>query len=144
MTTSRLQRPPSLLIGDDDSSVRECVAELVTPLGCRVHLAATGSESLRILLGTPIDLSILDIHMPDMTGMEVFERYVRGPFIAGPDRAPAPPQPRRLAAIFMSSEATPAIRSFCKSTGSWFLDKPFAPADMRLAIERLLTERFRS
>jgi CheY-like chemotaxis protein len=145
MSTAPRNRQLSLLIGDDDSSVRECVAELVTPMGCQVHLAATGGESLRILLGTPIDLSILDIHMPDMTGMEVFERYVRGPFIAGPDRAPAPPQPRRLAAIFMSSEATPEIRSFCESTGSWFLDKPFTPGDMRLAIERLLlTERFRS
>jgi len=144
MSTLPRHRPLSLLIGDDDSSVRACVAELVSPMGCRVHLAATGGESLRILLNTRIDLSILDIHMPDMTGMEVFERYVRGPFIAGPDRAPAPPQPRRLPTIFMSSEATPAIRSFCQSTGSWFLDKPFAPDDMRLAIERLLAGGSRS
>ena len=69
---------------------------------------------------------------------------MRGPFIAAPDRLPAPPAERRMRAIFMSADATPQIRSWCESTGSWFLDKPFAPDDMRSAIERLLTDRFRS
>ena len=131
-------RPYTLLIGDDDSSVRQCVADLVSGRGFRIFTAGTGAESLQILLRARIDLTILDVHMPDMTGIEVFERYVRGPFIAAPDSAPAPPTQRRLPAIFMSADATPEIRSWCETTGSWFLDKPFEPDAMRAAIDALL------
>ena len=137
----RFKRQLSVLIGDDDSSVRQCVVELIADRGFRVFTASTGAESLQILVRAPIDLSILDVHMPDMTGIEVFERYVRGPFIAAPDSAPAPPSQRQLPAIFMSADATPEIRSWCAATGSWFLDKPFAPDDMRAAIDRLLADR---
>lgn len=131
----------TLLVGDDDALVRECVAEIVRALGLGVVQARSGEESLQILLRERIDLSILDVHLGDMTGIEVFERYVRGPFIAAPAAAPTPPAPRRLRAIFMSSEPTPEVRSFCESTGSWFLDKPFEPEAMRGAIRALLPGR---
>jgi CheY-like chemotaxis protein len=131
-------RRHTLLVGDDDALVRECVAEIVRALGLDVVTAASGEESLGVLLRETIDLSILDVNLGDISGIEVFERYVRGPFIAAPRAAPRPPAPRRLAAIFMSSEATPQVRSFCETTGSWFLDKPFEPEDMRAAIRALL------
>src|SRR5262245_43225897 len=134
------RQPVTLLVGDDDALVRECVAEIVRTLGFEAVLARSGEESLAILLRQTIDLSILDVNLGDMTGIEVFERYVRGPFIAAP-RALQVPVPRRLPAIFMSSEPTPEVRSFCEATGSWFLDKPFVPDDMRGAIRALLPGR---
>jgi CheY-like chemotaxis protein len=134
------RQPVTLLVGDDDALVRECVAEIVRTLGFEAVLARSGEESLAILLRQTIDLSILDVNLGDMTGIEVFERYVRGPFIAAP-RALQVPVPRRLPAIFMSSEPTAEVRSFCEATGSWFLDKPFVPDDMRGAIRALLPGR---
>jgi len=134
------RQPVTLLVGDDDALVRECVGEIVRTLGFEAVLARSGEESLAILLRQTIDLSILDVNLGDMTGIEVFERYVRGPFIAAP-RALQVPVPRRLPAIFMSSEPTPEVRSFCEATGSWFLDKPFVPDDMRGAIRALLPGR---
>lgn len=131
----------TLLVGDDDALVRECVAEIVRALGLGVVLARSGGESLHILLRERIDLSILDVNLGDMTGIEVFERYVRGPFIATAAGAALPPAPRRLPAIFMSSEPTPEVRHFCETTGSWFLDKPFEPEAMRTAIRALLPGR---
>jgi CheY-like chemotaxis protein len=134
-------RQITLLIGDDDSCVRECVAEVVGNRGFRVLLAGSGSESLRLLLSCPVDLTILDVHMPDMTGIEVFERFVRGPFIAASDRAPAPPTERRLDAIFMSADATPDVRDWCERSGKRLLGKPFDPDDMRAAIDAVLSGR---
>jgi CheY-like chemotaxis protein len=131
----------TLLIGDDDSAVRECVAELVVGRGFHVLLASSGSESLHLLLSRAVDLTILDVHMPDMTGIEVFERFVRGPFIAASDRAPAPPAERRLDAIFMSADATPDVRSWCERSGKRLLGKPFDPDDMRAAIDAVLSGR---
>ncbi|MGQ0552822.1 MAG: response regulator [Planctomycetota bacterium] len=131
-----------VLVGDDDAAVRGCVAELVGSLGLRVVTAGTGTESLHILLSQPVALTILDIHLPDMTGRDVFERYARGPFIAGasadaaaaPHRLPA----RRVEAIFMSADATPDIRTWVTGIGSRLFDKPFDPADLRAEILRLL------
>ena len=129
---------PTLLVGDDDVVVRDTVAELVASLGLRVVTASCGAESLQILVRMPIAVSILDIDMGDMTGIEVFERYVRGPFVAGPGGAPAPPAARRLSAIFMSAEARPEVVRWCETTGSRFLHKPFGPELMRRAIRDAL------
>ncbi|MHC5212506.1 MAG: response regulator [Planctomycetota bacterium] len=131
----------SLLIGDDDTAVRECVADLVSERGFEIFMAATGSESLQILVSRSIDLTILDVHMPDLTGIEVFERFVRGAFIAGPQGAPVAPEGRRLDAIFMSADATPEIRGWCRTRGRRLLDKPFEPDAMRAAIDAVLTGR---
>jgi CheY-like chemotaxis protein len=139
--SNRLPRQITLLIGDDDSCVRECVAEIVGGRGFQVLLAPNGTESLRLLLSCRVDLTILDVHMPDMTGIEVFERFVRGPFIAGSVGAPAAPAERRLDAIFMSADATPDVRSWCERTGKPLLGKPFDPDDMRAAIDAVLSGR---
>jgi CheY-like chemotaxis protein len=131
----------SLLIGDDDSAVRECVADLVAGRGFEIFMACNGSQSLSILLQQRIDVSILDVHMPDMTGLEVFERYVRGAFIAPPRAAPRRAHHRRLDVIFMSADATPEIRHWCARSGTDLLDKPFEPDAMRAAIDRLIASR---
>jgi CheY-like chemotaxis protein len=138
---SRLDIQPTLLIGDDDSAMRECVVELVSGRGFRILTADCGERSLQILLAEQVDLTILDIHMPDMTGMAVFERYVRGPFIAAPEGPAQHAGARRLDAIFMSADATPEIRTWCESVGSRLLNKPFEPDAMRAAIDAVLGGR---
>jgi CheY-like chemotaxis protein len=138
---SRLDTMPTLLIGDDDTAVRECVVELIGDRGFRIFTADCGERSLQILLSEQVDLTILDIHMPDMTGMDVFERYVRGPFIAAPGGPAEHAGARRLNAIFMSADATPEIRRWCEGVGSRLLDKPFAPDAMRAAIDAVLSGR---
>ena len=132
------QRQLSVLVGDDDAAVLACVVELLTGEGFRVLQARSGRESLHILLSMPIDLSILDVHMPDMTGLEVMERYLAGPLIAAPSAAPARAVARRVPAIFMSGEVSPEIRTRCDTFGWRLLDKPFAPDDMRAAVNRVL------
>lgn len=131
-------RQLSVLVGDDDEAVLACVVELLVAEGFEVHPAHCGRESLHILLSMPIDLSILDVHMPDMTGIEVMERYLAGPLIAAPSTAPKRERARRVPAIFMSGEATDEIRTRCDRGGWGLLDKPFAPADMRGAVRRVL------
>lgn len=137
------RRQISVLISDDDLAVLETVVELVRGLGAgervfEIHRARRGSEALRILLSTTIDLSILDIHMPDMTGLEVIRRHRIGPLVAAPRQAPARTTRRAVPAIFMSGEATPEIRAEAGDLGSPLLDKPLVPDDMRAAVNRVL------
>ncbi len=140
MHPSRNTRALSVLVGDDDSAIRESVAEVLVALNLEVHTAPSGSSSLQILLKERIDFSILDVEMPDMTGLQVIERYASGPWIAGAGTPPERMAPRRMPTIFMSGNPAEEIRSACETLGSTFLNKPFAARDMRSAVSRILSE----
>jgi CheY-like chemotaxis protein len=133
-------RALSVLVGDDDGAVRECVTEVLVALKFEVFAANSGGSALQILVNEAIDFSILDVEMPDMTGLQVIERYASGPWITAADRPPERVAPRRMPTIFMSGNPALEVRSACESLGNSFLDKPFAAQDMRAAVDRILEE----
>jgi DNA-binding NtrC family response regulator len=64
----------TILIVDDDSALREGLAETLTDLGHAVRTASTGREALATL-STDIDAVLLDLRMPGGTdGIEVLRR----------------------------------------------------------------------
>ena len=136
----------SVLVSDDDRSVLEAVVELLgaidLEMGLQIHRAHNGREALSILLACPIDLSILDVHMPDMTGLEVMRRYLAGPLLAAPGGVAARVARPRLPAIFMSGEADDEIRAEVDALGLLLVDKPFHPDVMRAEVRRALFDRF--
>ncbi|MEL6780803.1 MAG: response regulator [Pseudomonadota bacterium] len=59
----------------DDNRINRRVARLfLEPLGLTVTEAANGEEALAMLSERPVDLVLLDIHMPIMDGPETFRR----------------------------------------------------------------------
>jgi len=134
----RHTRSLNVLVGDDDGAVRDAVVAILAGRELRVHTAATGSDALRILLAFPIDLSILDVEMPDMTGIEVIQRYITGPFVAGAGAAPARRARSALPTIFMSGNRDRAIRSAAERVGTSFFDKPIEALAMRAEVDRIL------
>jgi two-component system NtrC family response regulator len=66
----------SILVVDDDSSVRRVVQMQLAEAGYAVRQAASGSEALRILAEAPPKLVITDLRMPDLDGIELFRRIV--------------------------------------------------------------------
>jgi DNA-binding NtrC family response regulator len=73
--------PPGLkgkiLVIDDELDIREGLYDLLTlEGGYTVELAHNGTEGLHKLEGTAYDLVLLDLMMPDMSGMDVL-RHVR-------------------------------------------------------------------
>ena len=140
MHRTRHDRAFSVLVGDDDRAVRECVTEVLVDQGFRVHAVASGTNALRTLLREAIDFSILDVEMPEMSGIQVLRAYLDGPWIAGAAGPATRGVRRRMPTIFMSGNPAREIRLTCESMGSSFLDKPFAATDMRAAIDRVLAE----
>jgi DNA-binding NtrC family response regulator len=66
-----------ILVIDDELDIREGLFDLLTlEGGYTVELAHNGTEGLRKLDGTAYDLVLLDLMMPDMSGMDVL-RLVR-------------------------------------------------------------------
>lgn len=63
-----------ILIIDDLKSIFTHISNLLTPKGCSVTYRANGYEGLEEASKNTYDLIILDIHMPDINGLEVCEQ----------------------------------------------------------------------
>lgn len=64
---------PSLLIIEDDETIRSALRRLFESEGYRVRTATDGTQLSEVLDGQPIDLMILDIGLPWINGFELAE-----------------------------------------------------------------------
>jgi len=60
----------SILVIDDEPSVRETLAEMLEVMGHSVQLAESGQTALQTLAGKSCDLVFTDLAMPEMDGWE--------------------------------------------------------------------------
>jgi DNA-binding response OmpR family regulator len=63
----------SLLITDDDEGCRASLRELFEPKGYTTYLASCGREAVKIAKMVDVHLLILDVHLPDYSGLETFQ-----------------------------------------------------------------------
>jgi two-component system, OmpR family, response regulator len=66
-----------ILIVDDDDSVREMLRRVLVSEGYAVATAADGIQALKIAEAGEIDLVLLDLNLPAMSGWDTFERLTR-------------------------------------------------------------------
>jgi DNA-binding NtrC family response regulator len=71
-----MARAATVLIADDDSSMRQTMEEIVRSAGMRPITVASGEEALRAVQSYPVDVMLLDVQMPGIGGLEVL-RQVR-------------------------------------------------------------------
>ena len=64
----------SVLVLDDDASVRETICAMVKSIGIRVECADTAHKVFTKLENEHVDVLILDLVMPDCDGLEVLNR----------------------------------------------------------------------
>ena len=74
---------PTILNVDDNEMCRYAVTRILELHQFRVREAGTGSEALNIARRDPPDLVLLDIHLPDMSGLEVCRILKSEPATAG-------------------------------------------------------------
>jgi DNA-binding response OmpR family regulator len=65
---------PTLLIIDDDEELCAMLAEYLAPEGFVTASAATGPAGLELLVRSPVDLVVLDVMLPELSGFEVLRR----------------------------------------------------------------------
>ena len=65
-----------LLVIEDDNTLRESLAEQLVESGYAIEQAADGREGLYFALEYPIDLAIVDLGLPEMSGIDII-RQVR-------------------------------------------------------------------
>ena len=123
-------RTRSVLVVDDNTSVRDLVARLLSNRGYSVQTAADGPGAIALaaVSDTPFDVLVTDIVMPGLSGFDLAAAMVVDEL--GP------------AVLFMSGFTDRA--ELAQSEGLTvrdFIAKPFTAAEMLEAVERLLAER---
>ncbi len=66
--------PMRVLLVDDDALTLEYYGSLLTEHGFQVFAAHSGAHGLELAQQYPLDAAVLDIVMPDMSGIELLER----------------------------------------------------------------------
>jgi FixJ family two-component response regulator len=69
-------RDALISIIDDDQSVREALHDLIDSLGLRVHAFPSAMEFLASADVRTTSCMIADVHMPHMTGIELYRRLL--------------------------------------------------------------------
>jgi DNA-binding response OmpR family regulator len=113
MTTTTPAR--HVLVVDDDRALRHAITALLQAAGYHTDQAGDGPEALDKLRRQPVDLMLLDIGLPGMSGLDV---------LAHAREAQSPPR-----VVMMTADDTPEalLRSF-RGQAHGFVRKPFPPA----------------
>ena len=120
-------RGETILISEDDSSVRMIMTSVLEKFGYRVLQAADGGEALRIFREQEdqIHLVMLDVFMPVLNGKAVYDEIIR--------LRPS------IRVIFTSGYTADIIRQNNLLTGNVpFISKPVSPRDLLTKIREVL------
>jgi CheY-like chemotaxis protein len=71
--TRTSERVQNILVVDDNADAADVLAEILRASGHRVHVAHTPEDGLALFQNNLIDLAILDIGLPNITGHELAE-----------------------------------------------------------------------
>ena len=115
----------TILIIDDNETIRDGIAHVVRRMGHAPVCAASGAEGLQRFVEAPPDFVITDLKMDGMTGVEVLAKI----------KEQDPDCPTMIITAFGSVET--AVEAM-KLGAFDFLIKPFAPEVVRLKVERAL------
>ena len=76
---SALVHGTTILVVDDDPSVRDATRWLLEDLGARILVAKDGTEALDRLEVESLDIVVTDLGMPRMDGYQFVQRLRRDP-----------------------------------------------------------------
>lgn len=119
-----ISAPRRILLVDDDARVLNTVRQLLVRLGHDVICAGGGAEAMAKLQSEPVDLVMLDLSMPEMTGWQVLKNIRE--------------QHSDLKIIVCSGYSHDAAEMVASEVpADAFLDKPFQLEQLSVALESL-------
>ena len=69
----------TILVADDQAANRELLEELLTTQGLTVITVSDGAAVIQELVRTPVDLVLMDVMMPGLTGFQACEKIKNNP-----------------------------------------------------------------
>ena len=119
-----LDRPPHLLLVDDDDRIRELLKRYLAQSGARVSTAADAAAARSLLAGMDFDLLIFDVMMPVEDGFSLAESVRKT---------------SRVPIVLLTARGMPEDRIKGLSIGADdYVQKPFEPAELALRVNAIL------
>ncbi|MDA8138574.1 MAG: response regulator [Desulfobacteraceae bacterium] len=115
--------PMGVLVVDDEPRIRDGLNRVLKPMGYRVFTAARGREALELMAQQNVAIVVLDLQLPDVSGMEVL-RAIKQDY-------------PRVVVIIITGFGTVQTAAEAMRNGAYdLLPKPFEPDQLRIAIHR--------
>jgi two-component system chemotaxis response regulator CheY len=121
----------NILVVDDSAVMRSMIIKTLRLSGIplsRIYQASNGVEGLNVLDGNWIDLALLDINMPVMSGEEMIYKIRQQP------------EYEDLSIIVVSTEVSRTRIKALSSKNVRFIQKPFTPETLREKIVEIIGE----
>jgi CheY-like chemotaxis protein/HPt (histidine-containing phosphotransfer) domain-containing protein len=118
--------PLRILLAEDNAINQRLGLLLLEKFGYRADVASTGLEAIQAVERQPYDVVLMDVHMPEMDGLEATRQIVA--------RWPAGERPRIIA---MTANTIEGDREECMAAGMEdYVSKPIYPEQLADALRR--------
>lgn len=122
--------PKTVLIVEDEEDAAELFAEMMRVSGFRVLKTIKSAPAISIMLAEKPDLVLLDIMMPEVSGLDILRQMRRDPALAG------------IPVIVVTAKSMPTdIKNSMEAGASTYLTKPVGFLELKEAVERTLANR---
>ncbi len=120
---------PNLLVTDDDKAFRKVVCEGLQRRGFRVIEACDGREALDLIARSRVHVAVVDVHMPNVTGLDVIRHLHE--------------RPSSLPCVLMSAELNDEIRQEAERMCVYdVLSKPLRLSQLTSVVSHALNDYY--
>jgi CheY-like chemotaxis protein len=117
----------TVLIIEDEADAAELFAEMMRVSGFRVLKTSSSTPALNLIATEKPDLIILDIMMPDVSGLDILRQVRQDSELA------------HIPVVVVSAKSMPAdIKTGMEAGASTYLTKPVGFLELKEAVERAL------
>src|SRR5215207_1368076 len=119
--------PKTVLIVEDEEDAAELFAEMMRVSGFRVLKTSNSAPAIGTMTSEKPDVIILDIMMPEISGLDILRQMRRDPELAS------------IPVVVVSAKSMPAdIKNGMEAGASTYLTKPVGFLELKEAVERAL------
>jgi CheY-like chemotaxis protein len=115
---------PRILVVDDDRDHAESVADILELHGYAVEVAHSGEEAVERFTAVEFDVTVMDVKLPGMNGVEAFWRFRQL-------------KPSAQVIMMTAFSLEQLVAEAIDGGAAGVLQKPFAAADLIAAVERV-------
>jgi two-component system phosphate regulon response regulator PhoB len=117
----------TVLIVDDEPNIVELVRVTLEDDRLDVVAATSGTEALELAAAVRPQVVLLDVHLPDLSGLEVCRRLRRDPCLSG----------ARIVLLTAAAQRDD-VRAGLAAGADEYLTKPFSPVRLLSLVETLI------
>jgi len=128
-----IRQQKTIIVVEDEPDTAEMFAEMMRLSGYQVHKSYGGSPAINLITNKKPDAVVLDVMMPDISGLEVLRFMRRDPRLA------------HIPVILVSAKSQPDdVQDGMDAGARMYLTKPVSFNDLRNAVDRVLESKKQS